>query len=815
MTSSLYSRSIALSLLFLLGLSLNDLSAQRQYETWYFGSNAGISFQSGVATPILDGQVNTIDGSAVISRATTGELLFYSDGKTVWDANHTPMPNGTGLAGHESSGQPALIVPLPGDSNRFYLFTTGAANTPTTETRYSTVDMTLNGGRGDVVLKNQVLLNRGTEKITATRACNGIDYWVIAHTWGSNRFTAYLLTAAGITDSVTSDVGISYPSSADVQGTFQMSSNGKLLGVSSPALQTLELFDFDNGTGVISNQRVLGESDVAYYGLEFSPDGQRIYVNTLPRASDAAHLFQYDLAAGDLNAIRASRFQYVELRERNWQGGQLQLGVDGKIYVSWDNRDSLGVIEDPNALGGAAGYQHSGFWLGGRRTRYGLPNVIDSDLDTTQRSTNGVTTSISFRPTSAKPGETVTVVIVVCNQGNQPLLDIDLEVNVDAALTPTTSNGSGLYTLGRVNATSCDSFSLSFRVPGNAAEGTRYQACLEFLGSTPTPCVLPPISCGDLLVEAAPVDVSEVDFTYYLPTSCPGTTDLVEVIFHSRRFTDTVIGVSFQGPQASLFSYGGTQPINFAIKPTSDQLLPIVVRRSESGRQTAVMVLTTSYGDTFRLRLISDVKVSTMPFLNVNEIRTGGRSSSFDTCLTVTNITSDAVVVVDTAWIHRGRGASLLSPAIPFSLGPGDSREICFRVTNPGSPDIDTLILGGSEPTDVCPHCFHHMIVINGLPPAPVSSVRPSTGSSIHDLRVSPNPAAERVTARITLNAAGSIDAELLDLTGHPRLQYSIEHAAKGQHVVPFNCSTLPSGTYLMRVIVDGIESIAPVQIIR
>ena len=143
------------ALLLLVTVSLataSTLCAQRQYETWYFGRNAGLSFTGGTARSIPNGKVNTLDGSAVISRPATGNLLFYTDGKTVWDSTHTPMPNGTGLAGHESSGQPALIVPDPDDTNTFYLFTTGAANTATTATRYSTIDMRLNGGKGDVVL---------------------------------------------------------------------------------------------------------------------------------------------------------------------------------------------------------------------------------------------------------------------------------------------------------------------------------------------------------------------------------------------------------------------------------------------------------------------------------------------------------------------------------------------------------------------------------------------------------------------------------------------------------------------------------------
>lgn len=812
LSHSLRSAGAALLLLMILATAAD---AQRQYETWYFGSNAGISFEGGTATPLLDGQVNTVDGSAVISRATTGDLLFYSDGRTVWDSTHAPMPNGNGLAGHQSSGQPALIVPLPGDTNRFYLFTTGAANTASTATQFSTVNMQLNGGRGDVVLKNQLLLAQGTEKITATRHCNGVDYWIIAHTWGSNRFYAYLLTANGIVDTVTSEAGIIYLTSAEVQGTFQVSPSGKLLGVSSPALKTIEVFDFDNGSGVISNQRILAQSDVAYYGLEFSPDNSKIYVNTLPNANAAAHLYQFDLAAGNINAIQASRYQYVELRERDWQGGQLQLGGDGKIYVAWDRRDSLGTISNPNAVGPAAQYNHNGFWLGGRGSRYGLPNVIDSDIDTTNRAEGSLSTSVRFRPSTAKPGETVSVVVVICNGGNQPVNNVGLDLQIETGLVPLSGSGSGPYTFGSLAGNSCDSFEIEMRVPNSAQANTSYDACLEFRDSAPLPCAVPQRVCDALQITALPIDTSEVDYTFHVPTACPGTTSLVNVLFHSRRFTDTIVDVRFQGDNASLFSWGGAVPIRFAIKPTSDQYLPILVRRSDEGRQSAVMILATTTRDTFRVRLVSDVKSSTTPFIDLSEIRTGGRSTPFDTCIVVTNTADRAVAIYDTAWVHGGAGASLLSPSLPFLLIPGKSREICFRISSPGAAQVDTLILGGSEPVEECPHCFHQMVVINGLNPEPLSSVHAPGQLRRTEVQIVPNPASDQFVATTSLDTPGPVSVEVIDLTGRIRLTLRVDRAESGEHLIPFDSSDMPAGIYLLRVTTSETESIATIQIIR
>ena len=796
-------------------LLITDLFAQRQYETWYFGANAGISFAGGTPTPLLDGRVNTIDGSAVISRPATGELLFYSDGATVWDSNHVVMQNGTGLDGHPSSGQPALIVPNPGDTNLFYLFTTGAANTATTATRYSIIDMRANGGLGAVTEKNRLLLNNGTEKITATRHCNGKDYWVIAHDWGGSNFYAYLITASGISDTVISDIGEVYATAAQIQGTFQMSPHGRLLAVSSPALQTLEVFDFDNSTGEITNQRLLGKGNAEYYGLEFSPSASRLYVNTLPAGNDPTALYQFDMEAGDLTAIQASRFEYVRLMERGWQGGQLQLGMDGKIYISWTGRDSLGVIEQPDLPAGAAQYRHSGFWLGGRRANYGLPNIIDSDLGSIIPPATSVTTSVQMRPAAAYPGDVVRLVVVACNEGPNPLLNVQLDLKLDPALIPV-ATGSGQYTLSQVPATGCDSFEIAVRIPDDAPVGDTYVSCVDFLDADPSPCGRPSTSCGDLRVLAPSVDTSDVDYTFHYLPGCPGTTEPVQVMFNSRRFTDTITGVAFTGAQAHQFSYGGSTPVRIPITPTTDQLIPITVRRVAPGPISTIMILSTVNQDTFRVRLLSDVKPSTTPFLDISEIRTGGRTGSFDTCLTVTNVETQAVVVVDTVWLRSGSQASRLSPEIPFSIAPGRTRQVCFRIENPGLSRSDTLILGGSENVAECPHCFHHRIVINGLSPQPISSVTGSTRPS-ENLRVRalPNPVYQTLYVEVDLIYRGDVQVELVDLSGRTRLSSVVEKAGPGRHAFPLDCSTLPAGTYLLHTTSGENRRTDIVQVVR
>ena len=67
--------------------------------------------------PVADtnGQVSASEGCSSISDPA-GNLLFYTDGITVFDSNHDIMPNGSGLFGGTSASNSAVIVPKPGSS---------------------------------------------------------------------------------------------------------------------------------------------------------------------------------------------------------------------------------------------------------------------------------------------------------------------------------------------------------------------------------------------------------------------------------------------------------------------------------------------------------------------------------------------------------------------------------------------------------------------------------------------------------------------------------------------------------------------------
>ncbi|WP_164879115.1 PKD domain-containing protein, partial [Flavobacterium cerinum] len=348
-----------------------SLTAQREAANWYFGFNAGLDFNSG--SPISqNGQLSSEEACASISDSD-GNLLFYTDGVRVYNANHVLMPNGAGLWGHESTTQGAIIIPQPGNPDRYYIFTQDYQG----EVRglaYTVVDMTLDGGLGGVVAteKNIQLSTPTTEKMTAAFHANGEDIWVIAHVYGTNEFLAYLVTAGGVSTvpvvSAVGEVATIMFGAGSTAGYLKTSPNGKkLASAKQVALSGLELYDFDASGGIISNAQKITSSSV--YGVEFSADSKVLY------ASSSGGIRQYDITQSNLAAIQASEL----IMASGIQHGALQLGIDGKVYAARYNLNFLSVINNPGILGlGCNFIQDATLLSPNTKSGFGLPNFLTS-----------------------------------------------------------------------------------------------------------------------------------------------------------------------------------------------------------------------------------------------------------------------------------------------------------------------------------------------------------------------------------------------------------------------------------------------------
>lgn len=351
--------------------------AQREAAVWYFGNHAGLDFNNCNPIALTDGQLTQIEGCATIADSS-GNLLFYTDGIDVYNANHTLMPNGTGLNGNPSSSQSAIIIPKPASENLFYIFTVDAEGGPN-GLSYTLIDMNLEGGLGDVVLgnKNIQLHTPVAEKLTATYHANGEDIWVISHEINNINYIAYLVSQSGVAPApVVSGVGETHFSGLGAIGCLKASPDGKKLASTKGfAYLGAMLLDFDNATGIISNPQKI--HNYSAYGVEFSPNSKLLYVTNM---CFAGQILQYDITLPTSTEIRQSE----TIIASDYKHATLQLAIDGKIYAAQTEfggapiYDKLSVINKPNEIGLACNYQEDAIDLAGKHSRCGLPPFIQN-----------------------------------------------------------------------------------------------------------------------------------------------------------------------------------------------------------------------------------------------------------------------------------------------------------------------------------------------------------------------------------------------------------------------------------------------------
>lgn len=356
--------------------------AQKESNTWYFGVNAGLDFSNGAPVAITNGRLNTGEGCATISNAD-GVLKFYTDGSTVYTKNHAIMVNGLGLMGDNSATQSAVVAPHPGDTSVFYIFTIDAVqNGLKNGLRYSIVDMRLNGGNGEVTTKNVLLYTPSAEKVTAIKHGNDIDFWIISHRYGNNEFVAYKLTKAGLNlTPVSSKVGTPHAGGTtsnpisngkgNSQGYLKTSPKADKIAVAIIKSGLFEIFDFDNKTGKLSNPQTSPVAVPGAYGVEFSPDGSKLYLDSY-YANGA--IYQYDMQAPNIFTSRV----LLTTGNSSVRFGAIQAGLDGKLYIARRNWEKLDVINNPNEKGVACNYKRDQVDLKGRNSRIGLPTFIQS-----------------------------------------------------------------------------------------------------------------------------------------------------------------------------------------------------------------------------------------------------------------------------------------------------------------------------------------------------------------------------------------------------------------------------------------------------
>lgn len=400
--------------------------AQKENNVWIFGDESEINFNTNPPTiSALVNSINALGGSASVSDAN-GQLLFYTNGDSIWNRNNVVMPNGGGLmfpysAAQSDQGQ--LILPVIGNPNQYYVFSQEevadyiyGGDPFASRLFYSVVDMTLDNGMGDVVSGSKEIELDSTLTGEKMIGISGTDcsVWLLVHSVVGADFRAYRITDTGISSSPVVSTcgnltGVGYFAGlmkASPDGRHIVTSNWMFGNFNTDINLGLETYNFDPSTGIVSNAIGL---DSIPRGLSacFSPDASKLYYIAFNGI-----LYQYDMSQPTTAGIINSRITIDSLyQDAGTDVYDAQIGPDGKVYVFMSygipDNDTIGCINTPNLAGAACNYVHAAL-VSSEAIDFGnqnLPNLFvkplpDTSLITTDTSLSATGNVTLYGPSS-------------------------------------------------------------------------------------------------------------------------------------------------------------------------------------------------------------------------------------------------------------------------------------------------------------------------------------------------------------------------------------------------------------------------------
>jgi large repetitive protein len=329
------------------GQTVNEYHVQdMRANKWHFGTNAGINFNPLFYTPPknrpaqpITGPINSTEGVATISDAN-GQVILSTDGYQVYDRAGNPLiPSAPTAPVSPIATQSALIIPVPGDNTLYYIFTAEPVESGTYRVSYMLFDLKVlpNGAIVDpdanaATDPRITLFEKSTERLT------GNDNWLIAHDYGNNSFRMYPVSTDGLGAPVITDIGSDHSTTTanSAQGYMKLGPQNRLaVALNDGSSNTIELFDFVDSTGTLTNFRKIDLNDPAgqIYGVEFSPGGNKLYATVKNGATSIIYEYAID-SLGVATFLQKTAPITGEL-------GDMQIGPDGQIYIAVNGSSSL------------------------------------------------------------------------------------------------------------------------------------------------------------------------------------------------------------------------------------------------------------------------------------------------------------------------------------------------------------------------------------------------------------------------------------------------------------------------------------------
>ena len=374
-------------------LSSSLLDAQKEDYIWMFGYDSNLfiegqetyyfDFNKGSSPDSLRGLSPLwISGNNASICDAEGHLLFYTNGCHVADRNHNIMPNGSGIneggnfleffrrdtCSNYPGRQDVLILNDPGNDDGFYLLHKRAefedGELFVDRLLYSYIDMSLNLGTGDVIMKNKIIIDSTLlllNYLTAIKHQNKKDWWILQPSQ-DEKMKTFLLDEFGINLIFDFPIDANFIENSSGSGTSKFSPDGLQYLFFNDDDNVL-LYGFDRSSGRLSNLRKLnilpGGASGLFTSVEFSPNSRYAYL------AAQTELYQIDTWEDNLEdgLVLINTWNGVQ-DPFNTTFNLMASAPDCKIYMcSGSSTNTYHVINKPNEKGIACDFVQQGIRL--------------------------------------------------------------------------------------------------------------------------------------------------------------------------------------------------------------------------------------------------------------------------------------------------------------------------------------------------------------------------------------------------------------------------------------------------------------------
>ncbi len=363
-----------------LTLVVSNSNAQKNYNNWVFGQGAWINFPDAVSNPsfVERAAINQVEGCTAYSD-DNGNLLFYSDGTTVWNKSHQVITNGNGLKGSWTASQGAFIFPVPGAKDKLYIICLGATERSNEHAYYSIIDYSKGYAQAEVIDKNKILNDSyDGERAAVIKKPDKPGYWLILDDVAYPKYLIYDVSPSGIS-LFSSYSGVM--NKQDNHGVVKISPNSNLIISVNSDNPEFEICRFNPFEGIIYESMMIKSTGLGktVHGADFSPNNRFAYISSNKREGSSwiTILNQFDII--DYFKTDNPQLSNIVWENFNWRIASkeaVELAPNNKVYIASPETNYISCINAPNLKYPSCNYEKQAVDLKTTRSMLGLPSKV-------------------------------------------------------------------------------------------------------------------------------------------------------------------------------------------------------------------------------------------------------------------------------------------------------------------------------------------------------------------------------------------------------------------------------------------------------